>query len=67
MESAKRSVITIFPFLSAGLIILFICIIFLSEKYIELYKKLTGRTFIPYTGDVRERIIYNLKEKLILK
>jgi len=40
--------------------------ILLSEKYIELYGKLTGKTFIPKVGDVRERIMNNLKEKSII-
>ena len=38
----------------------------LSEKYIELYKKLTGKDFVPYTGDVKSRIIKNLDEASIL-
>ena len=36
--------------------------ILLSEKYIELYKILTGEDFIPATGDVRNRIKNNLNE-----
>ncbi len=40
--------------------------ILLSEKYIELYKKLTGEEFKPYVGDVNKRIIDNLKENSII-
>ena len=40
--------------------------ILLSEKYIELYKKLTGEEFKPYVGDVNKRIIDNLKVKSII-
>ena len=40
--------------------------IFLSEKYIELYKKLIGKDFIPSTGDVKNRIINNLNENSII-
>ena len=40
--------------------------ILLSEKYIELYKKLTGEEFKPYVGDVNKRIIDNLKAKSII-
>ena len=40
--------------------------IFLSEKYIELYKKLIGKDFIPSIGDVKNRIINNLNEKSII-
>ena len=40
--------------------------ILLSEKYIELYKKLTGKDFVPYSGDVKSRIIKNLEEASIL-
>ncbi len=36
--------------------------ILLSEKYMELYKKLTGNDFIPSTGDVKTRIIENLAD-----
>tara|TARA_B100000700_G_scaffold1836_1_gene2270 strand:+ start:30 stop:983 length:954 start_codon:yes stop_codon:yes gene_type:complete len=35
--------------------------ILLSEKYIELYKILTGQDFNPSTGDVNDRIQTNLK------
>ena len=35
--------------------------ILLSEKYMELYKILTGKDFIPSTGDVSNRIQNNLK------
>ena len=40
--------------------------VLLSEKYVELYKKLIGKDFIPYTGDVKNRILNNLKEASIL-
>ena len=40
--------------------------VLLSEKYIELYKKLTGKDFIPYKGDVKNRILNNLKKTSIL-
>ena len=40
--------------------------ILLSEKYIELYKKLIGKDFIPSTGDVKNRIINNLNENSII-
>ena len=40
--------------------------VLLSEKYIELYKKLTGKDFVPYTGDVKSRILNNLKKISIL-
>ena len=40
--------------------------ILLSEKYIELYKKLTGKDFVPYTGDVKSRILNNLKKISII-
>lgn len=40
--------------------------ILLSEKYIELYNKLTGKIFQPEVGDVKERIINNLKENSII-
>ena len=36
--------------------------ILLSEKYMELYKKLTGSDFIPSTGDVKSRIVKNLAD-----
>jgi len=39
----------------------------LSEKYMELYKVLTGLDFNPSIGDVNSRIIKNLKEKEIIK
>ena len=35
--------------------------IFLSEKYIELYKILTGKEFQPSVGDVSDRIAKNLE------
>ena len=35
--------------------------IYLSEKYIELYKRLTGKEFVPSTGDVKSRITNSLK------
>ena len=35
--------------------------ILLSEKYMELYKILTGKEFTPSSGDVCERIQENLK------
>jgi len=38
----------------------------LAEKYIELYSKLTGREFIPHVGDVKGRILDNLKENSII-
>ena len=34
--------------------------VFLSEKYIELFKTLTGKEFMPETGNVKNRIINNL-------
>ena len=40
--------------------------VLLSEKYIELYKKLTGKDFIPYKGDVKNRILNNLNKVSIL-
>tara|TARA_B100000029_G_scaffold496709_1_gene563366 strand:+ start:1166 stop:2113 length:948 start_codon:yes stop_codon:yes gene_type:complete len=40
--------------------------ILLSQKYIELYKKLIGKDFIPSIGDVRSRILTNLNEKSII-
>ena len=36
--------------------------ILLSQKYIELYQKLTGKDFVPSIGDVSERINENLAE-----
>ena len=36
--------------------------ILLSEKYMELYKVLTGDSFVPNLGDVNSRIIKNLTE-----
>ena len=35
--------------------------ILLSEKYMELYKILTGKEFKPSSGDVSNRIKNNLK------
>ena len=35
--------------------------IYLSEKYIELYKRLTGKEFVPSIGDVKSRITNSLK------
>tara|TARA_B110000263_G_C15174582_1_gene448582 strand:- start:83 stop:928 length:846 start_codon:yes stop_codon:yes gene_type:complete len=40
--------------------------ILLSEKYIELYKKLIGKDFVPYIGDVKNRILNNLEKVSIL-
>ena len=40
--------------------------IFLSEKYIKLYNKLTGRNFNPEQGDVKSRILKNLKDLSII-
>ena len=40
--------------------------IMLSQKYIELYKKLIGKDFIPSIGDVKNRILTNLNEKSII-
>ena len=34
----------------------------LSEKYIELYEKLTGKDFVPSIGNVKERINLNLSK-----
>jgi len=34
----------------------------LSEKYIELYEKLTGKDFVPSIGNVKERINFNLSK-----
>ena len=36
--------------------------ILLSEKYIELYQKLTGKKFVPSIGDVNDRINSNLSK-----
>ena len=36
--------------------------ILLSEKYIELYQKLTGNKFNPSTGNVIDRINLNLSK-----
>ena len=41
--------------------------ILLSEKYMELYKVLTGSDFDPNLGDVHTRIVNNLKDKGLLK
>ena len=35
--------------------------IFLAEQYISLYKKITGKDFEPALGDVKSRILENLK------
>ena len=40
--------------------------IYLSEKYIELYKRLTGKEFVPSTGDVKSRITNSLKRVSIV-
>ena len=40
--------------------------ILLSEKYMELYKVLTGEPFTPSLGDVKSRILENLKEKNLI-
>ena len=40
--------------------------IYLSEKYIELYKRLTGKEFVPSTGDVKSRISQSLKSASII-
>ena len=40
--------------------------ILLSEKYMELYKVLTGENFAPSFGDVDSRIIKNLKENNLM-
>ena len=40
--------------------------ILLSEKYIELYKKLIGKEFKPNKGSVNDRIITNLKTNSII-
>ena len=36
--------------------------ILLAEKYIELYKKITGNDFIPHIGNVKDRIENNLSK-----
>ena len=38
----------------------------LADKYIELYKALLGRDFVPEIGDVRDRIKYNLSKHKII-
>ena len=35
--------------------------VFLAEQYISLYKKITGKDFSPVMGDVKSRILDNLK------
>ena len=40
--------------------------IFLSEKYIELFKELTGCDFIPKIGNVQSRILSNLSKSNII-
>ena len=40
--------------------------ILLSEKYIELYKKLICKDFVPSIGDVKNRILTNLNKKSII-
>ena len=40
--------------------------VLLSEKYIELHNKLTGKSFVPHVGDVKHRILNNLKENSII-
>ena len=40
--------------------------IYLSEKYIELYKRLTGKEFVPSIGDVKSRISQSLKSASII-
>ena len=35
--------------------------IYLAEQYISLYKKITGKDFEPSIGNVKERILKNLK------
>ena len=40
--------------------------ILLSEKYMELYKVLTGESFTPNLGDVNNRIIRNLRENKLI-
>ena len=40
--------------------------VLLSEKYMELYKVLTGELFIPNQGNVSDRIIRNLKENNLI-
>ena len=41
--------------------------ILLSEKYMELYKKLLGEDFKPSVGDVQSRIERNLSKLNLLK
>ena len=38
----------------------------LADKYIELYKALLGRDFVPEIGNVRDRIKYNLSKHKII-
>tara|TARA_B100000579_G_scaffold373621_1_gene337367 strand:+ start:657 stop:1604 length:948 start_codon:yes stop_codon:yes gene_type:complete len=38
----------------------------LADKYIELYKALLGRDFVPEIGDVRDRIKHNLSKHKII-
>jgi len=38
----------------------------LADKYIELYKALLGKDFVPEIGDVRDRIKYNLSKHKII-
>ena len=40
--------------------------IYLSEKYIELYKRLTGKEFVPSIGDVKSRITNSLKRESLV-
>tara|TARA_B100001778_G_C18545119_1_gene610221 strand:- start:401 stop:1348 length:948 start_codon:yes stop_codon:yes gene_type:complete len=40
--------------------------VYLSEKYIELYKRLTGKEFVPSTGDVKSRITNSLKSASLI-
>ena len=40
--------------------------IYLSEKYIELYNRLTGKNFEPSIGDVQTRITQSLKNSSII-
>ena len=35
--------------------------IFLAEQYVELFEILTGKSFEPMVGDVKERILKNLE------
>ncbi|MBJ47878.1 MAG: phosphoribosylaminoimidazolesuccinocarboxamide synthase [Candidatus Marinimicrobia bacterium] len=39
--------------------------IYLAEQYITLYKKITGKDFVPSVGNVKERILNNLKNESI--